>query len=523
MMMTYTMPETDLLSDERLVGLTLEGDRDAFGQIVARYQSPICALAYSACGSISRSEDLAQEVFVAAWRRLCELRDPSKLKAWLYAIARNLINTAFRQQIRNPVLSADPLEEALETGSEVCGPSEIAISKEEEVILWHVLSGLPEIYRQPMVLFYRQEESIGSVAEILGISEEAVRQRLSRGRAMLNERVAKVVETGLRRSGPTKAFGLAVLAALPAVSVKAGTLGGATAAAKSSSIFPGSGPLSVFGSVAASFASVFGGLIGLWGRVRNVRSARERAFARRTVWGLLAWALGFLVIFQVLLRLKVLQMSIEPRNVMAWTLFWFASVGPLVGFSICRSRQQRRIRIEEGGENANLDWQMWALDPERPGFRVAIYGLQACLVFGSFSWLLLRAIEAKDRVLTALLSGLCIFCWWLSAALIVSRPAKTASIASTVVWCLGLINLLVVNWRWGSWFGAVDPALGFSHHLAPWTVDYLILFLFGAVQLIWWLRRTFLALPDARRAARVTLAVYLTLVAVGSALLVLVN
>jgi hypothetical protein len=79
-----------------------------------------------------------------------------------------------------------------------------------------------------MVLFYRQEESIASVADILRISEEAVRQRLSRGRAMLNERVAKVVELGLRRSGPTKALVLAVLAALPVASAKAGTLGAAT-------------------------------------------------------------------------------------------------------------------------------------------------------------------------------------------------------------------------------------------------------------------------------------------------------
>ena len=274
MMPTYTMPEADLLSDERLVGRTLEGDRDAFGQIVARYQSPICALAYSACGSVSRSEDLAQEVFVAAWRRLRELRDPSKLKSWLYAIARNLINTAFRQQTRNPLMVADPLDEALESSAEVSGPSEIAISKEEETILWQVLSGLPEVYRQPMVLFYRQEESTGRVAEILGISEEAVRQRLSRGRAMLNERVAKVVEIGLRRSGPTKAFGLAVLAALPAVSIKAGTMGGAaTAAANASMGFTGTGVMSILGSLASSAASVFGGLIGLWGRVRNAPSA----------------------------------------------------------------------------------------------------------------------------------------------------------------------------------------------------------------------------------------------------------
>ena len=46
-MMTYAMQEADLLSDERLVGLTLDGDREAFGQIVTRYQAAICALAYS--------------------------------------------------------------------------------------------------------------------------------------------------------------------------------------------------------------------------------------------------------------------------------------------------------------------------------------------------------------------------------------------------------------------------------------------------------------------------------------------
>jgi RNA polymerase sigma factor (sigma-70 family) len=162
--MSYTMQDADLLSDERLVGLTLEGDRDAFGQIVARYQAPICALAYSACGSFTRSEDLAQEVFVAAWRRLRDLKDPARLKAWLYAIARHLISSAFRQQTRNPLALADPLDEAPESTSEFYAPAKTVISKEEEAILWQVLSGLPEVYRQPMVLFYRQEESIASVA-----------------------------------------------------------------------------------------------------------------------------------------------------------------------------------------------------------------------------------------------------------------------------------------------------------------------------------------------------------------------
>jgi zinc protease len=70
-------------------------------------------------------------------------------------------------------------------------------------------------YRDPLILFYRNGDSTAEVADALELSEETVRQRLSRGRGMLNERVARLVETGLRRSNPAKAFTIAVLAALP--------------------------------------------------------------------------------------------------------------------------------------------------------------------------------------------------------------------------------------------------------------------------------------------------------------------
>ena len=57
-------------NDAELVAETLGGNRDAFSQIVVRYQSLICSLACSATGSLGQSEDLAQETFIAAWRRL---------------------------------------------------------------------------------------------------------------------------------------------------------------------------------------------------------------------------------------------------------------------------------------------------------------------------------------------------------------------------------------------------------------------------------------------------------------------
>lgn len=220
-MKTNLAVEPEMRSDASLVELSLAGDRDAFGRIVARYQSSICALAYSACGNVGRSEDIAQDIFITAWRRLGSLQEPARFKAWLYGIARNLIHNAFRRQTRNPLADAKLLEEGTEPAAAADEPDEQAISKEEETILWHVLAGLPEVYREPMVLFYRQNESIPQVADVLELSEEAVRQRLSRGRALLNERVTKMIQSGLRRSGPADTFAVAVIAALPMVAATA--------------------------------------------------------------------------------------------------------------------------------------------------------------------------------------------------------------------------------------------------------------------------------------------------------------
>src|SRR5258706_15459726 len=108
--MTMAAVKTTDSSDSELVAESLAGNRDAFGWIVARYQSLICSLAYSATGSLSQSEDLAQETFVAAWKQLSALREPEKLRPWLCGIARNLIYGALRRQGREPAHGAGPLE-----------------------------------------------------------------------------------------------------------------------------------------------------------------------------------------------------------------------------------------------------------------------------------------------------------------------------------------------------------------------------------------------------------------------------
>ena len=134
-------------NDEELVGASLSGDRDAFGRIVARYQSLVCSLAYSATGSLSQSEDLAQETFVTAWKQLAGLREPKKLRAWLCGIARNLINNSLRLQDHEPSHHAGSLEEIAGSHSPEPLPIEQTISNEEQAILWRSLQRIPEIYR----------------------------------------------------------------------------------------------------------------------------------------------------------------------------------------------------------------------------------------------------------------------------------------------------------------------------------------------------------------------------------------
>src|ERR1700729_332538 len=116
-MMTTKMTPAATDDDAELVGASLSGNREAFGKIVVRYQSLVCSLAYSATGSLTASEDLAQETFVAAWKQLAALREPEKLRAWLCGIARNLINNSLRKHGREPSHRAGSLEEISESHS----------------------------------------------------------------------------------------------------------------------------------------------------------------------------------------------------------------------------------------------------------------------------------------------------------------------------------------------------------------------------------------------------------------------
>lgn len=213
----------------RILESCVAGDATAFEAIVRKYQSLVCAITFSAVGQVEKSEELAQQVFVNAWKGLAQLQDFDKFKAWLVGITRNVIRDWFRKQKRDIVAKAAPIDEISETVDSSSEPSEIVISKEQETIVQQSLEQIPEMYREPMVLFYRQQQSTRQVAEALELSEDTVRTRLMRGRKMLKEQVAGMIESTLSHTGPGKAFTTMVVASIGGLALTSATASAATA------------------------------------------------------------------------------------------------------------------------------------------------------------------------------------------------------------------------------------------------------------------------------------------------------
>lgn len=453
-------------TDTELVSRTLAGDRDAFNRIVARYQILICSLAYSRIGHLGQSEDVAQETFITAWKHLRLLREPARLRAWLCGIVRNRIHKTLQREGREPVHRAEPLELVQEAPADDALPSEQTISREEEAILWRSLENIPELYREPLVLFYREHESIETVAVQLDLSEDAVKQRLSRGRKLLQEEVQAFVESTLRRTVPGRAFSSAVLAALPAApaaSVGVSVAGKGAAAANSG----------LLGTWLAPVLGLAGGILAHWLIARSAPTAAERRV--KTIAFISLWA--FVLVWCIGGQLGVLALD---RH-LAWndhTLFavlagfwWFYAV---VVATLCIVTFQRIFVLRRQQENS---------PGTSPPIQKSSYPARSLVVtvgvyLACFSWLIDLAWRANDRISATILTVAMLVLGG-SHFFQVCRKTGTAVVRTVAghlaaVW--GII-LLILNCRLGLWvahLSGLGPA-EMSRLLPGWLIPVLTL------------------------------------------------
>jgi RNA polymerase sigma factor (sigma-70 family) len=211
---TARRAETAPLGDADLVAAARVGDQRAFGELVARHQGVVCSFAYAMIGDAAASEEIAHEAFVIAWRRLAEMKQPQRFRGWVCGVARKLTQQWRRGGRARHALAPVSLSEATQIRSPEPSPLDRMIGAEERRLVALALDALPEAYRIPIVLTTREQVSIGEVAETLDLTEETVRQRLTRGRRLLQQRLDERVTLALRRTRPTQAFTAAVIAAI---------------------------------------------------------------------------------------------------------------------------------------------------------------------------------------------------------------------------------------------------------------------------------------------------------------------
>jgi RNA polymerase sigma factor (sigma-70 family) len=396
-MMTTEAMHAAKLSDADLVAESLGGNRDAFGQIVERYQTLISSLAYCATGDVSRSEDLAQETFVSAWKQLAELREPARLRPWLCSIARFLISKEFRRQGREPDHAAESLEAVDEWVSPEPLPPDQVISDEEKAILWRSLERIPEIYREPLVLFYREHQSIEAVAQDLGLSEDAVKQRLSRGRKLLQEQFLAFIAGALKQTSPGKTFTLGVIAGLPllATTAKAATVGTALAqhgsvAAKTTAL---GGFLQASSNILLGFVYWLAPVLPLGGYIgyKMGGDRQHSEWARRSVatfWRITGASMLLFVILPPLL-LSLFEKTLSHARVSALGGIWFDFLIPVFIYGVAPLslviwvwQRRRRIDPETAGgaqisSQAGKSITLWVV--------LAMTGALVCLAV--FFWL----------------------------------------------------------------------------------------------------------------------------------------
>lgn len=259
-------------SDSTLVMCSLGGDRNAFCEIVTRYQTLLCSLAYSSVGDIKQSEDISQEAFVEAWKKLDTLREPEKLKSWLCGILRFKVSHYRRKEDKYTGKNAEALQEETLKDNQQGEMDDQAIQQQHEALLWQALDDMEQTYREPLILFYREQQSVERVASELDLSVDTAKQRLSRGRKLLKKAMSSFVEDALKNSTPGVAFTTVVISAISGISPPAKAAAFGAGAANAGSILKMSTLLPLVAASSGFISSFFGVRAGL----DQSRTERER-------------------------------------------------------------------------------------------------------------------------------------------------------------------------------------------------------------------------------------------------------
>ncbi|HLJ55551.1 MAG TPA: sigma-70 family RNA polymerase sigma factor [Chthonomonadaceae bacterium] len=194
-------PECEL----SLVLAALLGDLEAFDALVRRFRGAIIIVAEEMSGCREQAEDVAQEVFLLAFKALPQLHDPARFSSWLYAIARHRARRVAMRAGRQRPVEASVLDRLILTNSfeSVVHPEQEVVRRAERAYLPEALEQLPPDFRVPLRLRYYEEWTVQQIGEFLMLPVTTVKWRLHKGRLLMRALLtARQRELGENEDGP---------------------------------------------------------------------------------------------------------------------------------------------------------------------------------------------------------------------------------------------------------------------------------------------------------------------------------
>jgi RNA polymerase sigma factor (sigma-70 family) len=190
----------DAIEDELLAVRCQLGETSAFDELIQRWHEPLWKFVRRLTDDDDAAAETVQDVWVRVLRGIGRLRDGTRLRAWLFGIARRAVMDRLRERYADAhVVSADDERSGGAALSEVTSPSpgsgagaspdDPAVIEEDLERMHDALAKLPVTEREVLTLFYLQELSLGEVAEVLDVPVGTVKSRLFRARHALRARL----------------------------------------------------------------------------------------------------------------------------------------------------------------------------------------------------------------------------------------------------------------------------------------------------------------------------------------------
>jgi RNA polymerase sigma-70 factor (ECF subfamily) len=177
------------LNDNELISRVLSGDQQAYGSLVTRYQNYVFTLALRFTKNREDAEEVSQDIFIKAYRALADFRGASKFSTWLYTIVNTTCITFLRKK-RLEVHSLDNEKVFEVADSQDSGMSANLVEQKSRVsMVNNAIKMLNPDDAEVITLFYKGEQTLEEIAQILGIEANTAKVRLHRARTRLKEKM----------------------------------------------------------------------------------------------------------------------------------------------------------------------------------------------------------------------------------------------------------------------------------------------------------------------------------------------